>query len=163
LVRDRFNSIPDRRTAVGAGGTFKDAFVVVDEEARRDKDLGQALFHLVELDRTSDGVGGAAPKLSLVTNWRTLPAQIDSRRQSTEHCYRRGEKEIAVIGQIRDPAKTFSRSFASPGRRCFARLSITSHATKLTNREMGCRERATASLFSGEPNAGSRRVERKDN
>src|SRR5438477_213968 len=35
LVRDRFNSIPDRRTAVGGGGTFEDAFVVVDKEARR--------------------------------------------------------------------------------------------------------------------------------
>jgi hypothetical protein len=159
LVRNRFNSIPDHRTAVGAGGTFKDAFVVVDEEARRDKDLGQALFHLVELDRTSDGVGGAAAKLSLVINWRTLPAQIDSRRQSTEHCHRRGVKEIAVIRQIRDPAKTFSRSFASPGSRCFARLRVTSHATKLTNRETGCRERASASLFSAEANAGGRRIE----
>jgi len=66
------------------------------------------LLQLVELDRTSDGVGGAAAKLSLVINWRTLAAQIDSRRQSTEHCHRCGVKEIAMIGQIRDPAKTFS-------------------------------------------------------
>jgi len=68
LIRNRFDSIPDRRTAVGAGGTFKNAFVVVNEEARRDKDLRQALLHLVELDRTSDGVGGTAAELSLVIN-----------------------------------------------------------------------------------------------
>ena len=108
LVRDRFDSVPDRRTAVGAGGTFKDAFVVVNEEARRDKDLRQALLHLVKLNRASDGVGGTAAKLSLVINRWALPTQIDSRWQSSEHCHRRGIKEIAVIGQIRDPAKPFS-------------------------------------------------------
>src|SRR6267378_4551705 len=90
LVRDRFNPVPDGRAAVGTGRMFQDAFVVVNEQTRRDKNLRQALLHLIEFDRAADGVGSAAAKLTLIINRRTLPTQIDWRRSGAEHCPRRG-------------------------------------------------------------------------
>ena len=115
----------DPVTEHGAGidvdRAFDDALVVVDEETRGNEDLRELLFHLVELDGAGDGVGGAASQLALVVNGRAFCSQVDLGRQGAKEGGWRGVKEIALIGDIGDPAVAFDFSGPSSPRRVFDR------------------------------------------
>src|SRR6266699_7289875 len=60
--------VAEHGAGVGVDGAFDDALVVIDEETRRDEDLRQLLFHLVELDRAPDSIAGATAQLALIVN-----------------------------------------------------------------------------------------------
>ena len=112
-----FYPVAEHGAGVGGDAAFEDAFVVVDEEARGDEDLREALFHLVELDGAADGVSGATAELALVVNGRAFAAEIDARRKGAEEGGRRGVEEIALVGAIGDPAETALLGNADGGMR----------------------------------------------
>src|SRR5437762_7230696 len=72
--------VAEHGAGVGIDGAFDDALVVVDKETRRDEDLRQLLFHLVELDGATDGIARATSQLALIVNRRALRTQIDPGR-----------------------------------------------------------------------------------
>ena len=116
-----FDPVTEHRAGIGVDGAFDDAFVVVNEETRGNEDLGKLLFHLIELDGAGDGVGSAAPQLTLVVKWRALCSEIDLGRQGAKEGGWRGVKIIALIGDIGDPAVAFDFSGPSSPRRVFDR------------------------------------------
>jgi hypothetical protein len=108
--------VTEHGAGIGVNRAFDDAFVVVNEETRGDKDLGKLLFHLVELDSAGDGVGGARSELALVVNGRAFCAEIDLGRKGAQECWGRGVKVIALIGDIGDPAVAFDFTDTGPSR-----------------------------------------------
>ena len=109
-----FDPVAEHGAGVGVDGPFDDALVVIDEETRRNEDLREALFHLVELNRAADGVGGATTELALIVNRRAFCSEVDLGRQGAKEGGWRGVKEIALIGDIGNPAVAFD--FSGPSR-----------------------------------------------
>jgi hypothetical protein len=114
LFSHSLNPVAEHGAGIGIHRAFDDALVVVDEETRRQKNLREFLFHLIELDGAGDGVGSATAELALVVNGRALFAQIDLRWKGAKEGGRRGVKEIALIGNIGDPAVALD--FSDPSR-----------------------------------------------
>src|SRR5436190_22770015 len=106
--------VAEHSAGVGVDGAFDDALVVVNEETRRDEDLRQRLFHLVELDGAADCIAGATSQLTLVVNGRALFAQMDPGRQGAQESGRGSVKEIALVRDVGDPAVAFD--FSGPSR-----------------------------------------------
>ena len=106
--------VPKHGAGIGIHHAFDDALVVVDEETRRQKNLREMLFHLVKLDGAGDGVGSATAELALVVYGRALCAQIDLAWKGAKEGGWRGVKEIALIGNIGDPAVALD--FSGPSR-----------------------------------------------
>src|SRR6266511_2129532 len=104
LMRDRLDPVADHRAGILVDRPLDDALVVVDEEARRLKDVDELLFHLVELESRCDRIRRAAAEASLVVDGRTGVAQIDRAGKRPEVPERRFEHPIALVGKIRNPA-----------------------------------------------------------
>jgi hypothetical protein len=68
----------------------------------------EALFDVVELDRTSDGVGRAATQMALIENRRAVGTHVDVSGQRRERARRSGEQVIPGVWEIGNPAQTFA-------------------------------------------------------
>jgi hypothetical protein len=100
---DRLDAIANHRARVLLHRTLDDALIVIDEESARDEGRGLFLLHLVELDRADDGVGRAAPKLTLVVDRRALRAKVHRRRERGQCLPRRRVGEVPMVRQVRHP------------------------------------------------------------
>src|SRR5262249_27016332 len=74
-----------------------------EEPRRHEVGLG-ALLPAVELDRRRDGIGRAAPKLSLVIDRGALRPKVDACRECRQVHDGSGVQVIAIIGKIGDPS-----------------------------------------------------------
>src|SRR2546430_3543600 len=101
----RLDAIADLRPRVAVDSPFQRALVVVDEESRRHDGVGRAFLALEKLKRAGDGIGRARAQLALVVaGWKSGP-QVRLRRQRLGQAWRRLVAEVALVGNVSDPAE----------------------------------------------------------
>ncbi len=78
LLHHTFDTIPDLRPAIRVDGPLHSSLIIVNEESRGYEVL-QSLFHPIEFDCASDGVGCTASQLALVINRWAFISEIKTR------------------------------------------------------------------------------------
>ena len=73
------------------------------------------LLELIELERSADRVGRAAPELSLVIDGRTELPQVDTRWQLAETGEGAWYTFVPLIGQIGNPSVILLRAWSDAG------------------------------------------------
>src|SRR5262249_57899713 len=94
----------NHRAGILVDRALDDSLVVVDEQARRCKDVGQRLLHLIDLERAANRVRRAAPQVPLVVPRRTALAQVDALRQRADFREWCRVDAVAMNGEIRYPS-----------------------------------------------------------
>ena len=91
---------------------FHHSLIEIDKKPGGSKHW-ELLFHQVKLHGPRDGIGGAAPQRTLVTNSRATGAQVNFGRQGGKMFRSRAKKDVALVWELRCPAVTSSWSGGS--------------------------------------------------